>query len=119
MNIFITPILIYSQRTLVSWPGLFESILQEGLACRNGWRGKKVLIKNVKVDPRNRFDSAYAINVLKHGRGGSYDALVTKCESLPFRIKLPGKNFFFEGGVSGISTLIVRFASGKTLLNIR
>jgi len=87
---------------------LFESILQEGLACRNGLEeAKKVLIKNGKVDLYNRFDDfVYAINVLKHGRGRSYDALVTKSVSLPFRIKLPGENFFFEGDVSEISTLI-------------
>ena len=87
---------------------LFESILQEGLSCRNGFEeAKKALIKNEKVDLHSRFDDFIcAINVLKHGRGRSYNALVAKSEVLPFKIKLPNKNFFFEGDVSEISTLI-------------
>lgn len=43
---------------------------------------------------------------LTHGRGKSYDALVANSEDLPFKIKLPNENFFFEGDVSEISTLI-------------
>jgi hypothetical protein len=87
---------------------LFESVLQEGLSCRNGFeKAKKVLIQKGKTELRNSFDNfIYAVNVLKHGRGRSYDALVSKFESLPFRIKLPGDSFFDEGDVSEISTLI-------------
>ncbi len=44
--------------------------------------------------------------MLKHGRGRSYDALVSKASALPFKIKLPTEAFFFEGDVSEISTLI-------------
>jgi hypothetical protein len=51
-------------------------------------------------------DLFLAINVLKHGRGRSYDALVAKTNPLPFRIKLPSEPFFFEGDVSEISTLV-------------
>jgi hypothetical protein len=51
-------------------------------------------------------DLQLAINVLKHGRGRSYDALVAKSDRLPFRIKRPGEAFFFEGDVSEIATLI-------------
>ena len=47
-----------------------------------------------------------AINALKHGRGASYDALVTKADSLPFRIKRPGQHFYDEGDVSEVSTLV-------------
>ena len=87
---------------------LFDSILQEGLSCRNGFEeAKKTLIQIGKVELYNRFDDfVCAINVLKHGRGRSYDVLVSKSETLPFRIKLPEENFFDEGDVSEISTLI-------------
>lgn len=87
---------------------LFDAILQEGLACRNGFeKAKKVLIQKGKVELHDRFDDfVCAINVLKHGRGRSYDVLVAKPESLPFRIKLPGESFFFEGDISEVSTLI-------------
>jgi hypothetical protein len=87
---------------------LFESILQEGLSSRNGFEeAKKVILKNGKVELQNRFENFIsAINVLKHGRGRSYDTLVSKPELLPFKIKLPGENFFNEGDVSEVSTLI-------------
>jgi len=87
---------------------LFESILQEGLSSRNGFEeAKKVIVKNGKVELQNRFDNFIcAINVLKHGRGRSYDTLVSISELLPFKIKLPGENFFNEGDVSEVSTLI-------------
>lgn len=87
---------------------LFDSILQDGLSCRNGFEeAKKNLIRNGKIELKNRFDDFIcAINVLKHGKGRSYDTLVNKSGSLPFRLKLPGEDFFFEGDVSEISTLI-------------
>ena len=87
---------------------LFDSILQEGLSCRNGFEeAKKILTQKVKIELHNNFDDFIcAINVLKHGRGRSYDILVAKSSSLPFRIKLPGQNFFYEGDVSEVSTLI-------------
>jgi hypothetical protein len=87
---------------------LFDAILQEGLACRNGFeKAKKVLIQKREVKLHDRFeDFIRAINVLKHGRGESYDALVAKSESLPFRLKLPDENFFYEGDISEVSTLI-------------
>jgi hypothetical protein len=87
---------------------LFESVLQEGLSCRNGFEeAKKVLVQRGKTELHNSFDNfIYAVNVLKHGRGRSYDVLVSKFESLPFRIKLPEDSFFDEGNVSEIFTLI-------------
>ena len=87
---------------------LFDSILQEGLSCRNGFEeAKKILLQIGRVELHNRFyDFICAINVLKHGQGRSYNALVSKSESLPFKLKLPGENFFDEGDVSEISTLI-------------
>jgi hypothetical protein len=87
---------------------LFESLLQQGLSCRNGFKeAKKVILQNGKVELLNRFDNFIcAINVLKHGRGRSYDTLISKSELLAFKIKLPDDNFFNEGDVSEVSTLI-------------
>jgi hypothetical protein len=51
-------------------------------------------------------DFKMAINVLKHGRGRSYNALLAKADSLPFKVKQPTQAFFNEGDVSEISTLI-------------
>jgi hypothetical protein len=60
-----------------------------------------------EVDLGKRFSLfVYAINVLKHGRGRSYDALVAMGTDLPFRIKHPGEDFFFEGDVSEVATLV-------------
>lgn len=96
---------------------LFDSILQERLSCRNGFEeAKKTLIQKGKVELHDRFyDFVCAINVLKHGRGRSYEALVAKSEFLPFRIKLSGESFFSESDVSEISTLIV--VDDKFVLN--
>jgi hypothetical protein len=87
---------------------LFESILQEGLGCRDGFEeAKKILNQLGNTDLKNRFgDFVFAINVLKHGRGRSYDELLAKSNSLPFRIKLPEEVSFDEGDVSEVSTLI-------------
>lgn len=87
---------------------LFDSILQEGLSCRNGFeKAKSILVQNGKVALYDNFnDFICAINVLKHGRGYSYDTLVKKSVLLPFKIKLPGEYFFDEGDISEVSTLI-------------
>jgi hypothetical protein len=87
---------------------LFDSMLQEGLSCPNGFeKAKKVLVQNGKVELYNRFNDFFcAINVLKHGRGKSYETLLKKSTSLPFRIKLPGEYFFDEGDISEVSTII-------------
>jgi len=87
---------------------IFDAFLQDGLSSTNGFEeAKKILIQKGYSELNDRFEIFInAINVLKHGRGRSYDALVSKSESLPFRIKLPGEIFFFEGDVSEVSTLI-------------
>ena len=46
-----------------------------------------------------------AIHVLKHGKGKSYEKLLGR-GNLPFRIKQPDENFFEEGDVSEVQTLI-------------
>lgn len=87
---------------------LFESILQDNLSCRNGFKeAKKILVETGNTKLKNRFEDFFnAINILKHGKGRSYDALVAKSSSLTFKIKLPEEDFFDEGDVSEISTLI-------------
>ena len=87
---------------------LFEAILQDGLNCRDGFReATDILEREGQAVLKERFsDLQLAINVLKHGRGRSYDTLVAKAEALRFRVKLPGEGFFYEGDVSEISTLI-------------
>ncbi len=88
---------------------LFESILQDGLSCKKGFEeAKKIIFKLGNIDLHNRFEYFIsAINILKHGKGRSYDALITISDLLPFRIKLPNEVFFEEGDISEINTLIV------------
>ncbi|HSB08119.1 MAG TPA: hypothetical protein VLM38_01300 [Blastocatellia bacterium] len=87
---------------------LFEAILQDGLRCSDGFReAANILDREGEPDLKERFgDLQLAINVLKHGRGRSYDALIAKAGALSFEIKRPGDAFFCEGDVSEISTLI-------------
>ena len=87
---------------------MFDALLQDRLGMADGFRAaNEVLEKAGEADLKTRFqDLQAAINVLKHGRGRSYDALVNRSDSLPFRIKKPGEAFFNEGELSEISTLI-------------
>lgn len=87
---------------------LFEAILQDRLQCGDGFQeATNILDREGELVLKERFaDHRLAINVLKHGRGRSYDSLVAKAARLPFRVKLPGQEFFFEGDVSEVSTLI-------------
>ena len=92
---------------------IFEANLQEGLNCSNGFgEAKKILEDEGELDLKEQFENLFlAVNVLKHGRGRSYDVLVAKIDNLPFKIKLPNESFFLdgkvsEGDVSEISTLI-------------
>jgi len=87
---------------------LFESVLQDRLECEDGFvAAHECLESNSEIKLKERFSLfVTAINVLKHGRGRSYDTLVAETEELPFRIKRPDERFFFEGDVSEISTLV-------------
>ena len=102
--------MIQLQKTIfaVGMFSIFEANLQEGLSCINGFdNAKKILDNEGELNIKARFDNLIlAINVLKHGRGRSYDILVANANSLPFRIKLPNESFFFEGDVSEVSTLV-------------
>jgi hypothetical protein len=87
---------------------MFDAILQEQLQCADGFRAAAKLLKVQDEKALNeRFsDLQLAINVLKHGRGRSYNALVEKSASLAFRVKQPDETFFNEGDVAEISTLV-------------
>ena len=87
---------------------IFEANLQDGLDCANGFaEAKKILRDEGELSTKEQFeDLIMAINVLKHGRGRSYDDLVAKATTLPFKIKLPDESFFFEGDVSEVNTLV-------------
>jgi hypothetical protein len=87
---------------------LFESVVQDQLGCPNGFDGVRDCLKRAgENDLRHRFSLfVYAINVLKHGRGSSYDKLIAQKASLPFRIKNSSLESFSEGDVSEIATLI-------------
>lgn len=86
---------------------IFEASLQARLNCKDGFSEvKTILAQQEEADLNETFQNLYtAINVLKHGRGHSYDKLVAKA-SIPFRVKLPNEAFFSEGDVSEVSILI-------------
>lgn len=87
---------------------MFEAALQDALECEDGFReAKEILDRGGEISLKERFsDLELAVNVLKHGRGRSYDELVAKAAELPFRIKQPDEKFFDEGDVSEVATLI-------------
>lgn len=87
---------------------MFDAILQDELQSADGFRKATELLEAVgEISLRERFvDLQLAVNVLKHGRGRSYDALVQKASVLPFRVRLPNEAFFCEGDVAELPTLI-------------
>ena len=87
---------------------MFDAILQDQLQCKDGFKkAGEILEKQDELVLKEKFSNLqFAVNVLKHGKGRSYDALVEKSSVLPFRVKLPHEYFFNEGDVSEISTLV-------------
>ena len=87
---------------------VFDAYLQKTLKCENGFQtARKNLLDNNQNDLVYRFDIiTSAINVLKHGKGRSYEYLLSIKKDLPFKIKLPNDSHFHEGDVSEIDTLI-------------
>lgn len=87
---------------------IFEANLQDRLDCSDGFREvRAILDQQNESELKEKFcDLSAAINVLKHGKGRSYEDLVRKAQTLPFRVKMPDEDFFFEGDVSKISTLV-------------
>jgi hypothetical protein len=87
---------------------IFEAMLQDELGCDDGFsEAMSVLNHQGDGNLRERFhDLQLAINVLKHGRGRSYDTLIAKAPALSFRVKLPGEELFCEGDVAEVATLV-------------
>lgn len=85
---------------------MFDAILQDRLQCADGFQDAAALVEaKGEVLLKERFsDLQLAVNVLKHGKGRSFDSLVQKAGSLPFRIKPPDETFLNEGDVSEVST---------------
>jgi hypothetical protein len=102
--------MIKLQKTIIAIGmfSLFESILQEALSCDNGFdEANKILNQSGNTDLKIRFEDFYlAINALKHGKGKSYNALVSKSRSLPFKVKLLEDDFSDEADISEILTLV-------------
>ena len=96
--------------TVVGMFSMFEAILQDELQCADGFQQATRLLEVQGASAlKERFvDLQLAINVLKHGRGRSYDVLIQKAKAvaLPFRVKLPSEHFFNEGDIAEVSTLI-------------
>jgi hypothetical protein len=86
----------------------FDAILQDQLATQNGFEAaRKAIERHGHQDIGGRFfQFSSAINVLKHGRGRSYESLLADVDNLPFRMKRPDQYSFSEGDVSEVSTLI-------------
>ena len=88
---------------------MLESILQDRLKSKNGFSEARRCLKAQKQVALEKQFSQFnaAINVLKHGLGESYEALL-KHKQLPFRIKHPGEAFFFEGRLHfGLGSVIL------------
>jgi hypothetical protein len=87
---------------------MFDARLQDCLVCASGFRAANEMLElGGERDLGRRFENyQLAVNVLKHGRGRSYDTLVERSNDLPFRLLLPSESFFEEGDVSEVSTLV-------------
>ena len=87
---------------------IFEARLQDSLNCSDGFAElRKILSSASRQDLALRFEQfAAAVNVLKHGKGRSYDWLLSY-EALPFIVKARDQHFFFEGDVSEPDTLVL------------
>jgi hypothetical protein len=87
---------------------LFDAMVQATLGCADGFAKASEVLAAEGEEALAREFSAFilAINVLKHGRGRSYDALLSSPDPLPFRVLRPDEPAFFEGDVSEVTTLI-------------
>ena len=76
---------------------LFESVVQDSTKSKNGFAEvRRCLDAQKEIALAKRFSQFYAaVNVLKHGRGESYETLLGD-NQLPFRIERPGAPLFVE-----------------------
>lgn len=88
---------------------VFEALLQDRLNCKNGFDEVKGILKKAsEIEILNQFtDFELVVNTLKHGRGKSYNALIKKEGiSITSKIKTVNQDYFDEGDISEISTLV-------------
>jgi len=87
---------------------LFESLLRTHMSWESPFDRLGVYLKRHERGELARVFEQYrlAINVLKHGRGRSYDRLLARSAELEFKIKEAGEAFLDEGDVSEVDTLI-------------
>ena len=88
---------------------IFDAILQEGLECNAGLdKATKILANAGDHNLKESFEQLHlAVNVLKHGRGRSYEKLIGMGSTLPFRVMAPDEAYFEEGDVSEVSSLVL------------
>jgi hypothetical protein len=102
--------MIEIQKTImaVGMFSIFEAKIQDYLGSNYGFKALRRLLEiNHEDSLLVRFNwYALAVNVLKHGRGSSYDALLANVDQLPFRVKRPDEFFISEGDMSEIDTLV-------------
>lgn len=81
---------------------VFEAVLQQQAGWDNPFATIDQLLRDIGNEPlADRFnDYRNAINVLKHGKGRSYEALLKRGAALDFPLKPPDQSFFHEGDVS-------------------
>lgn len=79
---------------------MFDATLQARLLCKDGFaESNRRLDTTGMTELRDLFVRLQqAVNVLKHGRGRSYDALVGVAAEIPFRVKLPDEFFYKRSG---------------------
>lgn len=87
---------------------IFDAELQKKLNCNDGFKEVlKILKYNSKKELTLRFRYfKLAVNVIKHGKGANYDTLLADNDNLPFTLKQNEDDFFNEGDIDEISTLI-------------
>lgn len=93
--------------TTVGLVSMFEAVLQDALGAVDGFRAARDILRGGGyVDSDQRFsDLLRAINVLKHGTGRSYEELLERRSTLPFRVRAQDESFE-EGDVSELLFLI-------------
>ena len=81
---------------------VFEAVVQQQTGWENPLGQIEQLLREMNNDAlADRFnDYRNAINVLKHGKGRSYEALLKRERTLDFSLKALGESFFHEGDVS-------------------
>lgn len=88
---------------------VFEALLQDKLNCKNGFIEAENILKQSGETKllQQFFDIKSAVNTLKHGHGPSYNVLLKKSgRTLTSQIKQPSIDFFNEGDVSEVTSLI-------------